>query len=164
VQTMQSGDGTLYITQSSSSGDGVNRVRLGRRSSEGAACKSMPIAPSLTRRRQSRRFQCAASVAVSSSREWIQCRHRSFTSIGLAIRLFLLSHGDPRNAVKSNSSSGRTPRSSPTIGRRSRVRGSTTASDLSTGVCTGVNPIEFANDALHAGPQLRWPIMSARRT
>lgn len=35
VQTMQV-DGTLYITQSSSSGDGVNRVRLGRRSSEGA--------------------------------------------------------------------------------------------------------------------------------
>lgn len=36
VQTMQTGDGTLYVTQSSSSGDGVNRVRLGRRGSEGA--------------------------------------------------------------------------------------------------------------------------------
>jgi hypothetical protein len=36
VQTMQTGDGTLYVTQSSSSGDGVNRVRLGRRASEGA--------------------------------------------------------------------------------------------------------------------------------
>jgi hypothetical protein len=36
VQTMKTADGTLYVTQSSSSGDGVNRVRLGRRGSEGA--------------------------------------------------------------------------------------------------------------------------------
>jgi hypothetical protein len=36
VMTMQTDDGTLYITQSSGSGDGVNRVRLGRRASAGA--------------------------------------------------------------------------------------------------------------------------------
>jgi hypothetical protein len=37
VQTMQTGDGTLYVTQSSSGGDGVNSVRLGRRGSQGVA-------------------------------------------------------------------------------------------------------------------------------
>lgn len=35
VQTMQTDDGTLYVTQSSSGGDGVNSVRLGRRGSAG---------------------------------------------------------------------------------------------------------------------------------